>query len=47
MRLMKFDKELDGIPFYVMPIEHKILFNQEAEFNNTVIESIRNFKKPV
>lgn len=47
MRLQKFEQEIDGMPFYVIPIEHKFLFNQANEFNETVIKFIQNFKKPV
>jgi tetraacyldisaccharide 4'-kinase len=46
MRLMKFRSEIDGIPFYVMPIEHKFLYNQENEFTNRVVQFIENFKQP-
>lgn len=46
MRLLKFSHEMDGMPFYVIPIEHKFLFNQENEFNETVIQFIQNFKYP-
>lgn len=45
MRLLKFRQEMDGMPFYVLPIEHKFLFNQENEFNEQVIEFIQNFKQ--
>jgi tetraacyldisaccharide 4'-kinase len=47
MRLLKFSQELDGIPFYVIPIEHKFLFQQANEFNDKVIHFIENFKQPV
>lgn len=46
MRLIKFRNEIDGMPFYVLPIEHKFLFHQENEFNNEVIQFIQNFKQP-
>jgi tetraacyldisaccharide 4'-kinase len=46
MRLLKFSGEMSGMPFYVLPIEHKFLFNQEAEFNDIVIQFIQNFKHP-
>ena len=46
MRLLKFRQEMDGMPFYVVPIEHKFLFQQENAFNNEVISFIQNFKKP-
>lgn len=44
MRLLKFKSEMNGMPFYVVPIEHKFLFNQENEFNELVIQFIQNFK---
>jgi tetraacyldisaccharide 4'-kinase len=44
MRLLKFSGEMNGMPFYVLPIEHKFLFNQEHEFNDIVIRFIQNFK---
>jgi tetraacyldisaccharide 4'-kinase len=46
MRLLKFSAELDGMPFYVMPIEHKFLFSEEGEFLQTVTGFIENFKTP-
>ncbi len=46
MRLMKFTAEIDGMPFYVMPIEHRFLFDGEKEFDEEVIKFIENFKKP-
>ena len=46
MRLLKFSQEMNGMPFYVLPIEHKFLFNQENEFNDLVIKFIQNFKHP-
>ncbi|MGZ3880633.1 MAG: tetraacyldisaccharide 4'-kinase [Flavisolibacter sp.] len=46
MRLLKFSQEMNGMPFYVLPIEHKFLFNQENEFNDVVIQFIQNFKYP-
>ena len=46
MRLLKFRQEIDGLPFYVVPIEHKFLFHAEHEFNGEVIRFIQNFKQP-
>lgn len=46
-RLVKFHHEIDGIPFYVMPIEHKFLFGQETEFIGEVTNFIENFKQPL
>ena len=45
VRLLKFSEEMNGMPFYVLPIEHKFLFNQENEFNDIVIRFIQNFKQ--
>jgi tetraacyldisaccharide 4'-kinase len=47
MRLMKFSAEIDGMPFYVIPIEHRFLFNQAGAFNDLVFNFIENFKKPL
>ena len=47
MRLLKFSQEMDGMPFFVMPIEHRFLFQQESSFNDEVITFIENFKKPL
>lgn len=47
MRLLKFSSEIDGLPFYVLPIEHKFLFGEEQAFIHTVTRFIENFKTPV
>lgn len=44
MRLLKFKQEMNGMPFYVLPIEPKFLFSQENEFNEEVVQFIQNFK---
>ncbi len=46
MRLLKFSAEIDGMPFYVIPIEHKFLFDEEQVFLNRVNRFIENFKTP-
>lgn len=46
MRLLKFSAEIDGLPFYVIPIEHKFLFNEEEVFLKRVKGFIENFKNP-
>ena len=46
MRLLKFGQEINGMPFYILPIEHQFLFHQETEFNDEVIQFIQNFKQP-
>lgn len=47
MRLLKFSAEIDGMPFYVMPIEHKFLFDEEPNFLKRVTGFIENFKNPI
>lgn len=44
MRLLKFSTEMSKMPFYVIPIEHKFLFNGEAEFLGAVTRFIHDFK---
>jgi tetraacyldisaccharide 4'-kinase len=43
---MKFEQELLALPFYVIPIEHRFLFNEGTMFDNIVFKFIENFKKP-
>lgn len=47
MRLEKFAQEIDGMPFYVLPIKHKFLFNEGEKFIQRIVEFIENFKKQV
>jgi len=47
MRLIKYENDLKSLPFYVIPIEHKFLFNGGQGFNNLVIKFIENFKQSV
>ncbi len=46
MRLLKFEAEIANLPFYVIPIEHKFLFNEGTFFDSVVTSFIQNFKKP-
>ena len=45
VRLLKFQQELADLPLYVIPIEHNILFGEEAQLQNLVKGFIHNFKK--
>lgn len=45
VRLVKFGKELEAIPMYVIPVEMKWLFDQQAEFVNTVKAFIGHFER--
>lgn len=46
MRLLKFEQELAGVPFYVIPIEHSFLFGEGTMFDSIVLKFIENFKQP-
>ncbi|RYY60683.1 MAG: tetraacyldisaccharide 4'-kinase, partial [Chitinophagaceae bacterium] len=46
MRLLKFENELAGLPFYVLPIEHRFLFEEGTQFDSIVYTFIQEFKKP-
>lgn len=45
IRLVKFKDELAALPLYVVPIRHKILFEESPAFNSLIVNFIRNFKK--
>jgi len=47
VRLVKFQHELANLPFYVIPIETKFLFNEEKKFMSSITTFIKNFKKQV
>ncbi|QEC67333.1 tetraacyldisaccharide 4'-kinase [Panacibacter ginsenosidivorans] len=44
VRLIKFTEELRDMHLYVLPIRHKFLFNAGSEFDELVVNFIRNFK---
>jgi tetraacyldisaccharide 4'-kinase len=46
MRLLKYVNELNEMPLYVIPIEHKFLFGEGLRFNQIVSTFIQNFKQP-
>ncbi len=43
VRLAKFEKELEHLPIYVFPMAHKILFNEESQFENEITHFVENF----
>lgn len=45
MRFIKFNEQLSHLPFYVLPIRHRFLFDEGRQFDNKVISFIRNFKQ--
>jgi tetraacyldisaccharide 4'-kinase len=44
MRLMKFENELKDTPIYILPMKHKILFEEEEAFNTQVLEFVSRFQ---
>lgn len=46
MRLLKFRQEVNGMPFYVMPIEQQFLFGEGEAFMERVNHFIQHFKQP-
>jgi tetraacyldisaccharide 4'-kinase len=44
VRLIKFRQELEGWPFYVLPITPQFLFGEEGRFADMIIQFINEFK---
>lgn len=45
IRFIKFGKELDEIPFYVLPMSHQFLFNEENVFTENINNFIKQFNR--
>jgi tetraacyldisaccharide 4'-kinase len=45
VRLEKFEPELRDFPIYVVPIEHRFLFNEAQQFDERVLGLVRSFQK--
>ena len=45
VRLTKFRQELEGLPFYVLPITPRFLFGEEPVFNDLITKFISDFKE--
>ena len=45
VRLKKFEEQLRDLPIYAIPIEHKFLFDAEAEFREELVKFISKFEK--
>ncbi len=43
VRLAKFREELEDLPLYVLPIQHRVLFNGEEQLKKTIMGFISNF----
>lgn len=44
VRLIKFEQEIKNLPLFVMPIEMRILFNEEEQFSGAVFQFINQFQ---
>jgi len=45
VRLAKFNNEIAELPFYIIPIRHRFLFEESNRFNKLVTDFIEHFKK--
>ena len=45
VRLIKFKDYLKDLPMYVLPIQHKILFNEEKDFIDRITAFVDSFDK--
>jgi tetraacyldisaccharide 4'-kinase len=45
VRLQKFEAELKDHPIYVLPIKHRILFNEQSAFESSIVSFIEGYKK--
>lgn len=43
VRLVKFQNEITGLPLYVIPVRHRFLFDEGNQFDELVIDFIKNF----
>ncbi len=46
VRLEKFKEQLAELPIYVLPIRHRILFEEETDFRQQIYAFIEKFEKP-
>lgn len=47
VRLEKFAEDFKGLPVYVVPVRHEFLFNEQTDFNRSVISFLENFERPL
>jgi tetraacyldisaccharide 4'-kinase len=46
VRLEKFAEDIKELPFYVVPVQHEFLFDEQSVFDQMVISFIDNFERP-
>ena len=42
-RLLKFEKEFEQFPVYVLPMAHEFLFGEESEFKKNIFDFVKSF----
>jgi tetraacyldisaccharide 4'-kinase len=47
VRFLKFAKELEHLPIYVLPMAHRFLFDKASQFENEILEFMNSFKASV
>jgi tetraacyldisaccharide 4'-kinase len=47
VRFLKFAKELEHLPIYVLPMAHRFLFGKASQFENEILEFINLFEESV
>lgn len=47
VRLEKFAEDFKGLPVFVIPVRHEFLFNEQADFDRTIISFLENFERPL
>jgi tetraacyldisaccharide 4'-kinase len=45
VRLTKFGDQMEGLPFYVLPVKHHFLFDEGPVFDTIITKFIKEFKK--
>ncbi|HWR32439.1 MAG TPA: tetraacyldisaccharide 4'-kinase [Chitinophagaceae bacterium] len=45
VRLVKFQNDINELPIYVIPVKHNFLFEEGGQFDELVINFIKNFKR--
>jgi len=45
VKLLKFRKELESLPVYVLPMAHRFLFGEATEFENEILGFVKSFEE--
>jgi tetraacyldisaccharide 4'-kinase len=47
VRLVKFHKDITGLPLFVIPVRHRFLFGEGEKFDELIVNFIKKFKQQV